>query len=218
MSRTILGLLSVAVLATFVFAEDAKPVTQLGKDIRVPAHIGFSTQVSSDGQAAGLIFDNLYAEVNQTVIGARGALNQTLTQSKVFTVNIPYSTDQRSVTMHMDLRGYASVDPGAAVRLIACVGDATQVIDVTPVKDQEVKLKGTSKAALAIIPARQQSGDFQSRVEFTVPTQAAKPVCQITLFLLAERSTDKADAGGALLVIDSLDLEINKAAKAAYKP
>ena len=218
MSRTILGLLSVAVLATFVIAEDAKPATQLGKNIRVPANIGFSTNVSSDGQAAVLIFDNLYTDVNQTITGAAGALNQTLTQTKVFTVNIPYSTDQRSVSMHMDLRGYASVDPGATVRLIACVGDATQVIDVTPVKDQVVKLKGTSKEALATSPASQQSGDFQSRVEFTVQTQAAKPVCQITLFLLAERSTDKADVGGAYLVIDSLDLEINKTAKAAYKP
>lgn len=218
MSRTILGLLSVAVLATIAVAEDAKPVTQLGTDIRVPANIGFSTNVSSDHQSAGLKFDNLYTEVNRTVIGSAGALNQTLTQSKVFTVNIPYSTDQQRVTMHMDLRGYASVDPGATVRLIACVGDATQVIDVTPVKDKVVQLKGTSKEALATMPASEQSGNFESRVVFTVQTQAAKPVCPITLFLLAERSTDKADAGGGLLVIDSLDLEINKAAKAAYKP
>ena len=218
MSRAILGLVGVGVLAAFAVAEDAKSVTQLGKDIRVPANVGFSTNVSSDNQSAGLIFDNLYTEVDRTVIGAAGALNQTLAQSKAFTVNIPYSTDQRSVSMHMDLRGYASVNPGAAVRLIACVGDATQVINVSPVKDKVVKLKGASKEALATRPDSEQSGNFESRVEFTMQTQAAKPVCQITLFLLTERSTDKADAGGALLVIDSLDLEINKAAKAAYKP
>ncbi len=217
MRRSVLGLIGVAALVTFSLADDAKPGSKIGKDIRVPANIGFSTNVSPDAQAATLIFDNLYTEVNQTVLGAQGAFNQTANQPKVFTVNVPYSTDQRSVTMHMDLRGYVSVDPGATVRLVACVGDATKVIDVMPVKDKAVKLKGKSKETYATKPASQQSGDFQSRVEFTLQTHAAKPVCQITLFLLAEHETDKADSGGALLVVDSLDLEINKSAKAALK-
>ena len=218
MRRSILGLIGVAALVTFSLAEDPKSGSKLGTDIRVPANFGFSTDVSQDGQAATLIFDNLYTVVNQTVLGAQGAFNQTANQSKVFTVNVPYSTDQRSVTMHMDLRGYISVDPGANVRLVACVGDATKVVDVMPVKGKVVKLKGKSKEVYATKPASQQSGDFENRVEFTVQTQATKPVCQITLFLLAEHETDKADSGGALLVVDSLDLEINKSAKAALKP
>jgi hypothetical protein len=217
MRRSILGLIGVAILVTFSLAEDAKPGSQFGKDIRVPANIGFSTDISKDGQAATLIFENLTTEVGQTVVGAAGAFNQTANQPKVFTVNVPYSTDQRSVTMHMDLRGFISVDPGASVRLVACVGDATKVIDVMPVKEKTVKFKGKSKEKYAPKPAGQQSGDFEGRVEFTLQTHAAKPVCQITLFLLAEHETDKKDSGGALLVVDSLDLEINKSAKATLK-
>lgn len=218
MTRSILGLLGVAVLVTFALAEDAKPGSQFGKDIRVPANIGFATNVSPDGQAATLIFDNLYTEVSPVVQGARGALNQTANQPKVFTVNIPYSTDQRSVTMSLDIRGYASADPGATVRLVACVGDTTKVVDLTMEQGKGVKLKGKSKATLAPKAASPPAGDFQSRVEFTVQTQAAQPVCPITLFLLAEHNTDKADTGGALLVVDSLDLQINKSTKAALKP
>jgi hypothetical protein len=54
-------------------------------------------------------------------------------------------------------------------------------------------------------------------MEFTLPTHSAKPVCQITLFLLAEHETDKADTGGALLVVDSLDLSINPQSDAKIK-
>jgi hypothetical protein len=61
------------------------------------------------------------------------------------------------------------------------------------------------------------SGDFQDRVEFTVSKHSAKPVLQITLFLLVEHDTDTADAGGALLVVDSLDLEIHKTGKGILK-
>lgn len=218
MRRSMFGLIGVAALVTFSLAEDAKPGSKLGKDIRVPANIGFSTNVSDDAQAATLMFDNLFTSVEQTVLTLQGTQNQTAIQSKVFTVNVPYSTDQRSVTMSMDLRGFVSVDPGATVRLVACVGDATKVIDVMPVKDKVVKLKGKSKETYATKPVSQQSGNFESRVEFTVQTQATKPVCQITLFLLAEHETDKANSGGALLVVDSLDLEINKFAKATLKP
>jgi hypothetical protein len=43
---------------------------------------------------------------------------------------------------------------------------------------------------------------------FTVQTRAAQPVCQITLFLVVEHNTDSTDAEGAVLVVDSLDLEL----------
>ncbi|MEI8384028.1 MAG: hypothetical protein WCJ09_28205 [Planctomycetota bacterium] len=100
---------------------------------------------------------------------------------------------------------------------MACVGDATKAVDVLPVKGKVVKLKGKAKKAFATKPVAQFTGDFEGRVEFTLQTNSVKPVCQITLFLLAEHETDKKDSGAALLVIDSLDLEFNSA-KAAIKP
>jgi hypothetical protein len=50
--------------------------------------------------------------------------------------------------------------------------------------------------------------DFHDRIEFTVQTRAAKPVCQVTLFLAVEHNTDITDAEGAVLVVDSMALEI----------
>lgn len=216
MSRSICGLFFVAALVAFASADEPKPGSALSSNIRVPANIGFATNVSQDKQVATLIFDNLFTEVNPVVQGAQGAFNQTSNQSKVFTVNVPYTTDQRSVKMTMDLRGYVSVDPGATVRLIACAGDTTQIVNLT-CEDKKIDLKGQSKAALAPQSEHQQSNDYQSRMEFTLPTHSAKPVCQITLFLLAEHETDKADTGGALLVVDSLDLSINPQSDAKIK-
>lgn len=209
MSRSAIGLFVAFALVAFASAEDAKPKTAISKNIRVPANIDFATIISEDQQVATLIFDNLLTSINPVVQGGHGVFNQTANQTKVFTVNVPYTTDQRSVTMCLDIRGYVSVDPGATVRLIACAGNTTQIVNLNCEDDKSVKLKGQSKAAFAPQPERQQSNDYQSRVEFTLQTQAAKPTCQITLFLLAEHDTDKADSGGALLTVDSLDLSIN---------
>ena len=96
--------------------------------------------------------------------------------------------------------------------LIAHAGDATSVIDVFASPESKggksVRLKGHAKTALLAGRdlGRAHFGDFMQRVEFTVQTDAAKPVCQVTLMLLAEHDTDTANLGSALLVIDSLDL------------
>jgi len=54
-------------------------------------------------------------------------------------------------------------------------------------------------------------------LKFTTHVHAAKPLLQVTLFLLVEQDTDKADSGGALLVVDSLNFEISVSDKAGYK-
>ena len=213
MKRFVLGLVAASAIITYLFADDAKNGSKFGNNVRVPANTGFTTTVSEDGQATTLIFDNLYTQVGPTVVGAQGAFNQTVSEPKVFTVNVPYSTDQETVTMHIDVRGFASVDPGASVKLVACVGGSARVLQVVPAKNKSVKLKGKSKEAFANKASAHYSGDFQDRVAFRLHTHSAKPVCQITLFLLAEHETDKKDTGAALLVIDSLDLEFNDGVK-----
>lgn len=215
MSRSILALFVVAVLATSIPVADVVSGSELGKGIRVPSNLGFTTNVSDDGQAATIIFDNLIVEISPTQKSAAATHNQTAIQTKVATLNLPYKTDQRSVTMTMDLRGFADTDSAASARLVACAGDKTTVVDLSTDK---VKLKGKSKCALKAEHAEAQFGDWQDRVEFTVQTHAEEPVLQITLFLLVEHNTDAPDAGGALLAVDSLDLEIAKSEKAAYTP
>lgn len=216
MSRSILSLISVAFLGASLVAAEPKLGSELGKEVRVPSNLGFSTNVSPDAHAATILFDNLIVEVSPAQKGAAATHNQTAIQSKVATLHIPYKTDLRSVKMTMDLRGFADVDPAATVRLVACVGDRTEVVDLSADKAKKVELKGKVKCILTKEYPDAQFGDWQSRIAFTVQTHAANPVLQVTLFLLFEHDTDAADAGGALLAVDSLDLEIAKPGKAAY--
>ncbi len=217
MSRSILSLFGVAVLAASVLAAEPQSKSELGNEIRVPSNLGFATNISPDKQAATIIFDNLLVEVSPAKKGTAGTLNQTAIQTKAATLNIPYKTDQRSVTMTMDIRGFADVSTAASARLVACVGDTTKVVELTD-KEMKVELKGKVKCATSTDHPDAQFGDWQDRIKFTVQTHAAKPVLQVTLFLLVEHDTDAADAGSALLAVDSMDLEIAKPAKAVYEP
>lgn len=212
MSRSWMVWMSLCCVAAVAFAEDA-PKTAFQKGIRIPTNYGFATNISEDGQVAGIIFDNLTAEAQTVTVGGAGTLNQTVLQSKVCTLNLPYTTDQRSVAMFVDVRGFVSQDPGATARLVICAGDTTKSIDLFTEKKEGVKLKGKSKEEAGA----SKSGDFQQRVEFTVQTRAKKPVCQITLLLVVEHDTDAADAGGGMLGVDSLDVSIGKGGKAAFK-
>ena len=218
MSRFLLTLFSVTAFGTCVHADEPKPASKFEKEISIPSNIGFSTNVASDGQALTVIFDNLLTDLDPAQRGTIATHDQTAIETKVCTVNIPYSTDQRSVTMAMDLRGFVDADPDAIVRLVACAGDTTQVVDVSMDETNTVKLKGKSKEAIVAEHPDQKYGDFQDRLEFTVQTHAAKPVCQVTLFLVVERNTDTADSGGALLAVDSMDISIAKPGKATLKP
>ncbi len=204
------------VLVICSHAEDLNATSELGKQIRIASNIGFATNISRDKQAATIIFDNTYVELNSVQTTSGNVVSQTEIQTKVVTVRIPYSTENRSVKMRIDIRGFVDSGSCAAARLVAIVGDATQVIDLS--RDEgEIELKGIAKQTLA---AKQDGiifDDFQDRITFTLHKRAAKPVCQITLFLLAERDTDMKDTGGALLVVDSFDIEIEKAENGKFE-
>ncbi len=223
MSRLLSALPGIAVFASSVLfassglSDDTKSGSKLTKGIAVPSNLGFSTNISPDAQAATIIFDNLGVTIDPAKKSAAAASNQTAIKTKVATLNIPYSTDQRSVSMTMDLRGVADVDSSASARLIACVGDKTHVVSLVKSKAEKLELKGNLKIAVAEEQFSSQMFDWQDRVEFTVQTHASKPVMQVTLFLVVEHDTDTSDAGAASLWIDSLDLEIVKPGKAAYK-
>ena len=218
MFRFLLTLTGVLVLAMSGFSEDPKPGSVFGKEIRIPANTGFSTNVSPDGLAATVVFDNLLVAANPAQKGQTSTQNQTALQTKVVTIHIPYTTDQKSVTMTMDIRGYLGTDSAGVAKLVVCAGGATKVVDLSTTKTKEVKLKGKSKGEITPEHPGAQFGDFQDRIEFTVQARAAKPVSQITLFLLAEHDTDTAGSGGAMLAVDSIDVSITKSAKAKLKP
>ena len=215
-----------------------KAVTEFAGTPKVPANTEIAVSTSTDKQSVELIFDNL-AVTAEPVLSSSG---QTVSQSKVFTVNIPFATDQASVKMVLDLRGFADVDSAASLSLIAHAGDTTTVVDLfapsnananvkagAPVKSKtnanaaakaqhlaKKKAKPAPPAAPAT-PVTEKTAEYNQRIEFTVHKQAANPVCQITLVLLAEHDTDTAGAGVALLTVDTLDLSIKTAGQAQYK-
>lgn len=203
--------------------EGNKPKAEFSGNPRVPANTGFAFDVSPDKQVVTVIFDNLHQEVAPASKGLTGTLGQTASQTKVFTLEVPFSTDQQSVGMTLDLRGYASADKHACVKLVAHAGDKTQVIDVLGAAGGKsgapVKLKGKAKESLgeAAGTTKEGAADFQKRINFTLQVHAAKPVCQVTLILLAEHDTDTADAGGGLVLVDSLDLSFTAVGQGQYK-
>jgi hypothetical protein len=166
------------------------------KGISVPSNLDFTTDISPDGQAVTIIFTNVAVSIEPAGQSQAGVIsNQTAMQTKLVTLHIPYSTDQPSVTMSMNLRGFVNAGAGAGGRLVACAGDRTHVVDLKHVEQD----------------------NFHEMVEFTVQTRAAKPVCQITLFLLVEHDTDTGGSGGAHLTVDSLDLLITTPGSGAYQ-
>ncbi len=78
-----------------------------------------------------------------------------------------------------------------------------------------ITLKGKSKEEFG--EGSSQYNDFEDRDKFTLQAHAAKPVCQVTLMFLLTRDTDTDEAGGVLLVVDSLDLQIAKGGKAKLR-
>ena len=182
--------------------------SKLHKGISVPSNIDFTMNFSPDGQAVTIIFSNVHMAIEPV---------QPSIQTKVFTLHIPYFTDQPSVTMTMDLRGSISTDAGMDVRLVACAGDTTKVVDLLTDAGHTIALRGRSKDAMAAAHPSLPWSDFQDRVEFTVKTRAANPVCQLTLFLLLEHNTDTAASEGVQLALDSLDLEIVEPGKGTYQ-
>lgn len=213
MLRHSLALLAIVALTASAHSDDAKRGAKLGKKITIPSNIGFSTNVSDDAQAATVLFDNLDVVVEAATRTQGGAKNQTAVQTKTTTIHVPYSTDQRSVSMKLDVRGNVGVDAHSTARLIVCAGGTTHVVDLTP---------DDADAGRDAAPDRSDedsglNGNFEDRLEFTLQTHAAKPVCQLTLILVVEHDTDKADTGGATLTVDALDLEITGAGNARLK-
>jgi hypothetical protein len=196
----------------------APATTAFSKGVRVPANITYDTALSVDGQVLALIFDNLSVEVARPVKGQSGVFNQTAIDTKLFTVEVPYATDLRSVDMSIEIRGTCIVEQGGVVRLVACAGGATKVIDLSAKSGKKVALKGQAKAKLAGQKDASAYVDFQDTLDFNLPTSAAKPVCQISLFLVAEHTTDNPDAGSALILVDSIDVSIKNSGSAAIKP
>lgn len=106
--------------------------------------------------------------------------------TRVATLSIPIKGNDKSrVSVKQDIRGIVDVDRGARASLVVQTGGKTKVIDLK-------KAKGK---------------DFEERITTRL---GRKDDLQITFFLIAERIDTGNDNVGALLQVDSLDVEIVK--------
>jgi len=197
--------------------DEPKSATKLGSEIRVPGNLGFSFTISEDQRTANVLFANATVDLGRVVKSPGGVQGKTAVAAKQFTLEVPYTTDLRSVPMTMDLRGTCSADSGARLRLVACAGDATQAVDLTGESKADAPSKKSKSSKKAPSEDAAAFKDFNHRIRFTVPTHARSPVLQITLIFLIEHDTDVDGAGGGFLTLDSLDLEFAADAKGAYK-
>ena len=148
--------------------------------IKVPSNLDFAVLPISPRELT-IVFTNARVELGPT----GSFVNQTAIQTKVITLNIPYSSDQPVLEMRLRIQGYAELieaEAGVHFRLVVCAGSMTKVVNATP--------------------------DFSERFEFKVYPRVVNPVCQVTLFLLVEHDIDTHDARGAVLNVDQLDMEI----------
>ena len=177
--------------------------------------VGIATGFSTDGQAVTLLFDNLLVDVGLR----RGPLVKTRTLS----VSVPIDSKDQEVTLVQDIRGYVDVDCGARAVLDVQAAGQTTVVDLQEAKERPGCCK--PKPGKAACEARkrameeaedfpeddQQTGgfDFLQRIDGKLPAGMSY---RVTFFLLVERDSDTADVG-ALLTVDSLDIEIGKPEK-----
>lgn len=186
----------------------AAPGTKFKGTAEIPKAVQIATGFSEDKQAVSVLFRN-----NQAAVGTgRGSLVAT----RVTTVSLPFDTSDKEVKLTQDVRGFVSVQGKARAVLIVQAAGKTTVVDLkaAEVKDKEEppagaikQAKDSAKTAAKDFPAPNKGNkayDFHARIDGTV---AAKASYQVTFVLLVERDSD-ADGAGAVLTIDSFDVEL----------
>ncbi len=162
--------------------------TQLSKMARVPTNLGFVTSVSDDGQAATLIFDNLLVDVEPVRKGSAGPLGQTDAQTKVVTLEVPYTTDQRSVSMAMDLRGFLSADAGRGSDWSPSRGTRRRSSISPRKRTSRSSLRGNpSRPARSVTRGRRVTSPIasSSTCRLTPPGQSARSRCSCSPNMIA---------------------------------
>ena len=147
--------------------------------ISVPSNLDFVTNISPDGEAVTIIFSNLVLSVEplQPAIG-----------TKVLTLHLPYATDQASVTITMDLHGAILAEAGRDVRLIACAGDTTKVVDLLAHAEQAIALRGTSRDARRNPTCSPTARMARSRTPSSVFCSGASRLSLLVIVLIDNRS------------------------------
>jgi hypothetical protein len=148
--------------------------------------VKISGNVSEDGQAASTPFRNLQAAVG-------GGVKQPLALANgVASVSLPIDGGTTPLCVRQIVRGFVHIDPGAKAVLLAQLAGNTILIP---------------------LPAADGADhNYVHQIESTIPAGAAY---QATFFLLVE-SPGGDKAPGALLTVDSLDVEFKSAT--ARKP
>jgi hypothetical protein len=145
---------------------------------------GLTYDFSTDGQAATLVFSKLQIDV--------GDKSKEFVATRTASLAIPVVHNDRNLRITQGISGFVDVDsPARAVLLVQAAGETT-LVNLEKAKDDG-----------------QEQENAYSFIETIEGELQAGAAYHITFFLLVERDIDHCEAG-ALLTIDSLDLEIKE--------
>ncbi|MBM3242571.1 hypothetical protein FJZ31_40440 [Candidatus Poribacteria bacterium] len=140
------------------------------KKVLLEDMVQIASNISEDGQAVGIIFQNLE-------ISLGGYKRGPLVTTRVVSITIPIAESDTDILVQQDIRGSVSVDQGARAILVAHLSGKTNLIDLP---------KHTCNHE-----------DFQYSFDSTLP---AGVDYQATFFLLVERDSNDEDLGVHLVV------------------
>jgi len=182
----------------------------------LPGALQIASSLSPDKQACSVLFSNLMA-----FFAERGLLVET----RIATVSLPLQNMEEETRVTQDVRGFVWTRGNARAVLIIQAAGKTTVVDPlqsclkgSEIPEPEGPVKEARERAwekIKKIPAsnRSEAGDdFVCRVDGIVPAGTGAGY-SVSFILLVERDTDE-DGNDALLTIDSLDVEIRRAAPA----
>ncbi len=173
---------------------------------------------SPDKLATTVIFRNMDAAASRSSGNA--------VDSRIQTIKIPIDKNEKGIRLTQDVRGFVSRKGKAKATLVVQAAGKTTVVDLDKAKSPAGATSKPANASKAVADSRKSANDaaanlpasaatpdgsfdFMTRIEANVPAGATY---QITLMLLVERQGEAADSE-ALLVVDSLDVELRPSAK-----
>jgi len=189
--------------------DKAEPKARINGAISLPGAVQIASGISPDKQAVTVLFSGHVVSVGS----GRGPLLDTRTT----TVSVPLDVKGGAAKLSQDIRGYVSIDGNARAVLVVQAAGMTTVVDLkksevkTPVAPDPVvaQAQAAAKEAAKAFPAAAKgpkSFDFFHRINGTVGAKAGAGY-QVTFILLVERDSDTENAG-AMIQIDSLDIEL----------
>ena len=188
---------------SFTYGEedtDTPSDLQFARQVQVEVPTSHVVNFSPDGRAVTIILDRLVSDSSVAKTDVTDA-----------SFILPLRSGSGAMNAAVQIRGYASVDQGSAAKLFLSIAGDASVIDPKAHADpgqrgNNAEQRGPVKRMpRGVSPRSSESEGFDFIYEATVSIDSAQKL-PITAVLIAEQLQD--ESTGALLVVDSIDVEL----------